>query len=35
MVTFPQITIEGEAIGGLDELIAADRSGRLQGLRAA
>lgn len=35
MITFPQILIDGESLGGLDELIAADRGGRLQGLRAA
>jgi glutaredoxin 3 len=35
MITFPQIVIEGETIGGLDELIAADRAGLLQALRAA
>ncbi len=35
MVTFPQIMIEGETLGGLEELVAADRSGRLHGLRAA
>jgi glutaredoxin 3 len=32
MITFPQIMINGETIGGLDELIAADRNGRLQHL---
>jgi glutaredoxin 3 len=35
MVTFPQIVIDGETLGGLDELIAADRDGRLRQLRAA
>jgi glutaredoxin 3 len=35
MITFPQIMIEGESIGGLDELIAADRAGLLHALRAA
>ena len=29
MVTFPQIVIEGQSIGGFDELLAADRAGRL------
>ena len=29
MITFPQIVIGEMTIGGLDELIAADRSGRL------
>jgi glutaredoxin 3 len=35
MVTFPQIVIEGETIGGLDDLVVADRAGRLKGLVAA
>lgn len=35
MVTFPQILIGGEALGGFDELLAADRSGRLSELMAA
>jgi glutaredoxin 3 len=35
MVTFPQIVIDGETIGGLDDLVAADRVGRLKGLIAA
>ena len=35
MATFPQIVIEGETIGGFDELLAADRAGRLQNLLAA
>ena len=35
MVTFPQIVIDGETIGGLDDLIAADRAGRLKTLLAA
>jgi glutaredoxin 3 len=35
MVTFPQIVIEGESIGGFDQLLAADRAGRLSGLLAA
>jgi glutaredoxin 3 len=29
MITFPQIVIDGETLGGLDQLLAADRSGRL------
>ena len=29
MVTFPQIVIDGQSIGGFDELLAADRAGRL------
>ncbi|MBV8953718.1 MAG: glutaredoxin [Solirubrobacterales bacterium] len=35
MTTFPQIVIGGENLGGLDDLVAADRLGRLKGLRAA
>jgi glutaredoxin 3 len=35
MVTFPQIVIDGTSIGGFDQLLAADRSGRLPGLLAA
>ena len=33
--TFPQIVIDEVTLGGLDELLAADRAGRLQGLVAA
>ena len=29
MITFPQIMIEGQSIGGFDELLAADRAGKL------
>src|ERR1019366_4472227 len=29
MVTFPQIVIDGQSVGGFDELLAADRAGRL------
>ena len=29
MMTFPQIVMGAETLGGLDELIAADRAGRL------
>jgi glutaredoxin 3 len=29
MMTFPQVVIEGEPIGGYQELVAFDRSGRL------
>ncbi len=29
MMTFPQVVIDGEPIGGYQELVAADRSGRL------
>ena len=35
MMTFPQVIIDGEALGGFQELAAADRSGRLADLRAA
>ena len=35
MHTFPQILIDGEPIGGFNELLAADRSGRLRDLLAA
>jgi glutaredoxin 3 len=35
MITFPQIVVEGEAIGGFAELLAADREGRLEELLAA
>ncbi len=30
MITFPQIVIDGETLGGFDELLAADRAGRLK-----
>jgi glutaredoxin 3 len=35
MITFPQIVIDGESIGGFAELLAADRGGRLSELLAA
>jgi glutaredoxin 3 len=35
MITFPQIVIAGEALGGFQELLAADRAGRLAELIAA
>ena len=35
MVTFPQIVIDGEPLGGFQELLAADRAGRLADLLAA
>jgi glutaredoxin 3 len=35
MVTFPQIVIDDETLGGFDDLLAADRGGRLQQLVAA
>ena len=35
MVTFPQVVIGTETIGGFDQLLAADRAGRLRDLVAA
>ena len=35
MHTFPQIVVEGETIGGFNELLAADKSGALKMLLAA
>ncbi len=35
MITFPQIVIAGETLGGFDQLLAADRDGRLNQLLAA
>jgi glutaredoxin 3 len=35
MMTFPQVVIDGEPIGGYQELVRADRSGRLADLAAA
>jgi glutaredoxin 3 len=35
MITFPQIVIDGETVGGFQELLAADKSGRLQQLLTA
>ena len=35
MFTFPQIVIDGESIGGFQELLAADRAGTLPQLLAA
>ena len=35
MFTFPQVVIDGEKLGGFDELLAADRQGRLTNLIAA
>jgi glutaredoxin 3 len=35
MFTFPQIVVDGETLGGFDELVAADREGRLTKLVAA
>ena len=34
MMTFPQILIDGDPIGGFDQLAEADRSGRLDELLA-
>lgn len=34
-MTFPQVLIDGESIGGFRELAEADRSGRLRQLLAA
>jgi glutaredoxin 3 len=35
MITFPQIVIGEQTIGGLDQLLAADREGRLKELLAS
>ena len=35
MMTFPQVMLDGEPLGGFQELVAADRSGRLADLRVA
>jgi glutaredoxin 3 len=35
MMTFPQVVIDGEPIGGHTELVAADKAGRLAELTAA
>ncbi|MBV9311943.1 MAG: glutaredoxin [Solirubrobacterales bacterium] len=35
MITFPQIVIDDETLGGLEQLLAADREGRLSQLLAA
>jgi glutaredoxin 3 len=35
MITFPQILVDGESIGGLSELLAADRAGQLTELLVA
>ncbi|MDW5594647.1 glutaredoxin domain-containing protein [Conexibacter stalactiti] len=34
MMTFPQILIDGETLGGYDQLAAADKSGKLAELLA-
>src|SRR3954468_8959626 len=35
MMTFPQVVIDGETVGGYQELVAFDRAGKLAGLAAA
>jgi glutaredoxin 3 len=35
MMTFPQVVIDGEPIGGYQELVRADRTGRLAELSEA
>jgi glutaredoxin 3 len=35
MMTFPQVIIDGESVGGYQELAQADRAGRLEALAAA
>jgi glutaredoxin 3 len=35
MMTFPQVVIDDEPIGGYQELVAADKSGRLAALTEA
>jgi glutaredoxin 3 len=35
MMTFPQVVIDGEPIGGYQELVQADRAGRLAELAEA
>ena len=35
MTTFPQIVIDGQTLGGLDDLVAPDKGGRLKVLLAA
>ena len=32
MMTFPQVVIDGQPIGGYQELVQADKTGRLAGL---
>ncbi len=32
MMTFPQVVIDGEPLGGYQELVQADKAGRLAGL---
>ena len=35
MMTYPQVILDGEPVGGFQELAAADRDGRLADLRVA
>ncbi len=35
MMTFPQVVIDGQPIGGYQELVAADKAGRLAELTEA
>ena len=35
LMTFPQVILDGESIGGFQELATADRSGRLAEFRVA
>jgi glutaredoxin 3 len=35
MISFPQIVIDGDVLGGFSELVAADRAGRLSALATA
>ena len=35
MMSFPQVVIDGEVLGGFQETLAADRSGKLRELLAA
>ncbi len=35
MMSFPQVVIDGEVLGGFQETLAADQSGRLKELLAA
>jgi glutaredoxin 3 len=35
MMTFPQVVIDGEPVGGYQELVLADRAGRLSELAEA
>lgn len=35
MITFPQVVIDGQSLGGFQELLAADRAGRLSELISA